>query len=184
MKIIDILIEDEEKKTPYQEVEAELEDKIGKSGRRRPGWEFVNAPSVLNLAVGYYTSTDVSMTAGMAVDLAIEKIHPDMKDKRSDPGSKPSKDSKDKEKTVRSPMTRNKIDFGDDDRISSKTGKKWGNQYYSSDPDRSDVYRNLKQKLGKAIGNVTQKKARSIGSDIAKDAVSAFDKLTKLGKKR
>jgi len=91
-------------------------------------------------------------------------------------------------KTTRSPMTRKEkepIDKTADtsDRI-GKSGKKWGNQYYKDAPkSKSQLYKDLKDKLGKAIGDVTQKDARDLGSDIAKDTISAFDKLTKLGKK-
>lgn len=62
-------------------VNQELEDKIGPVGQRRPGWENVNTPNVLQKARGLYTSGGPSMTAGLAVDLAIEEVHPELKDK-------------------------------------------------------------------------------------------------------
>ena len=62
-------------------VNQELEDKIGTVGQRRPGWENVNTPAVLQKAKGLYTTGGPSMTAGLAVDLSIEEIHPELRDK-------------------------------------------------------------------------------------------------------
>ena len=62
-------------------VKQELEDKIGPINKRRPGWENVNTPLILSTAKGYATTGGPSMTPGLAVDLSIEEIHPELKDR-------------------------------------------------------------------------------------------------------
>ena len=62
-------------------VKQELEDKIGPVNQRRPGWENVNTPLILSTAKGYATTGGPSMTPGLAVDLSIEEIHPELKDR-------------------------------------------------------------------------------------------------------
>tara|TARA_B000000565_G_C23672977_1_gene334982 strand:+ start:85 stop:684 length:600 start_codon:yes stop_codon:yes gene_type:complete len=95
MKIADIVIVENVNDVVMQEIE----DKIGPVGNRRPGWENVDTPRVVQKAKGLYTTGGPSMTPGLAVDLAIEEIHPELKDrmksefgfKRSTPGVDPDK---------------------------------------------------------------------------------------------
>ena len=96
MKIADIVIVEQ---NVNDIVMQEIEDKIGPVGKRRPGWENVDTPRVVQKAKGLYTTGGPSMTPGLAVDLAIEELHPELKDrmksefgfKRSTPGVDPDK---------------------------------------------------------------------------------------------
>tara|TARA_B100000902_G_scaffold53326_1_gene60111 strand:+ start:20812 stop:21396 length:585 start_codon:yes stop_codon:yes gene_type:complete len=77
MKISEVIIVEDVNELVRQE----LEDKIGPINKRRPGWENVNTPLILSTAKGYATTGGPSMTPGLAVDLAIEEVHPEFKDK-------------------------------------------------------------------------------------------------------
>ena len=77
MKISEVIIVEDVNELVRQE----LEDKIGPVNKRRPGWENVNTPLILSTAKGYATTGGPSMTPGLAVDLSIEEIHPELKDK-------------------------------------------------------------------------------------------------------
>ena len=78
MKIADIVIVEQ---NVNDIVMQEIEDKIGPVGKRRPGWENVDTPRVVQKAKGLYTTGGPSMTPGLAVDLSIEEIHPELKDR-------------------------------------------------------------------------------------------------------
>lgn len=93
---------------------------------------------------------------------------------------------------ARSPMTRTPLEPSSRslDRT-SKSGKKWGNQYYSDDPrdkptksQSSAKYRDLKKSVSDKIGKITKKDARDLGKDIAKDATGALDSIMNLGKRK
>lgn len=88
--------------------------------------------------------------------------------------------------TVRKPMgDRKPAATNATDRV-SKTGKKWGNQYYA-DPSKDRVskstkYKNVKDKVKKAVGAVTRQDDIDMGLDISSDITTNLDKIMNLGK--
>lgn len=92
---------------------------------------------------------------------------------------------------TRAPMTRaeptDKTTDKTTDRV-SKTGKNWGNQYYS-DPSKtkrstSGKYRDMKTTVSKKLGDILQKDAVDVGKDVGNDFTDMLDKFMKSGIKR
>ena len=77
----------------------------------------------------------------------------------------------------------------DTDRV-SKTGKKWGNQYYydpnkpekSPSQPKSQKYKDIKQKIKNKVGKITRQDDIDLGLDIAKDITTGLDDLMQFGK--
>lgn len=89
----------------------------------------------------------------------------------------------DREKTVRSPMDR--PEPRDVDRVSDKTGKKWGNQYYQDKkPAPRAKYKAAKDKVKQVARDIFKVDSAELGADIGKDFVNVADKLMKSNVKR
>ena len=97
----------------------------------------------------------------------------------------------DADKPVRSPMTRSEPTATDKttDRV-SKSGKKWGNQYYADPADQrtksrpSTRYRDLKKTVSDKIGKIARKDELEFGKDVAADITGALDSIMNLGKRK
>lgn len=88
-----------------------------------------------------------------------------------------------REKTVRSPMTRQEP--ADVSRVSNKTGKKWGNQYYKDSPTAPrDKYKKAKDKVKQVARDIFKVDSAELGADIGRDVVSVADKLMKSNVRR
>ena len=90
-------------------------------------------------------------------------------------------------KLTRAPMTRVEPTDKATDRV-SKSGKSWGNQYYS-DPSKtkrstSGKYRDMKTTVSKKLGDILQKDAVDVGKDVGNDFTDMLDKFMKSGIKR
>jgi len=96
---------------------------------------------------------------------------------------KQSPDTKEEpaQKIKRTPMTRPEPTTSTTvDRVSDKSGKKWGNQYYQDKKTTPGAkYKAAKDKIKQVARDVFNVDSAELGADISKDFVNVADKLMK-----
>lgn len=90
------------------------------------------------------------------------------------------------QKTKRAPMSKPTPDTSTTvDRVSDKTGKKWGNQYYQDKKTTpGSKYKSAKNKVKQVAKDIFNVDSAELGADIGNDFVNVADKLMKSNIKR
>ena len=97
MRIYEIIQNIAETQTTAEMIDSEIDDEIGPSGNRRPGYEGVDKAAVKSIAIGKFTTGGPSITPGIAVKMAMIQVHPEIEDKIMRRNSKAKTSSPDKQ---------------------------------------------------------------------------------------